>query len=180
MTDGKERTKKYRLAHPERVKETKRKWAKEHPEKVKEYSRKCWQKNKIRYAARSKQYYEKNKEKILIKHRLKNKENYQLNRTQILKRVKCNRKKLKLEVMHHYSSSNLPQCVCCGETNIGFLTIDHINNDGAKQRKNKQIGGNFYRWLKNNKFPEGFQVLCYNCNLGRAKNNGVCPHEEEK
>ncbi len=24
--------------------------------------------------------------------------------------------------------------------------------------------------------PEGFQVLCWNCNLGKYYNGGVCPH----
>jgi hypothetical protein len=24
----------------------------------------------------------------------------------------------------------------------------------------------------------GFQVLCWNCNCGRAFNNGICPHVE--
>jgi hypothetical protein len=26
-------------------------------------------------------------------------------------------------------------------------------------------------------YPEGFQVLCMNCNWGRYRNGGVCPHE---
>ena len=33
-----------------------------------------------------------------------------------------------------------------------------------------------YIWLKNNNFPEGFQVLCFNCNCGKARNKGICPH----
>ena len=32
-----------------------------------------------------------------------------------------------------------------------------------------------YRWLKNHNYPEGFQVLCYNCNLPKGV-YGVCPH----
>ena len=27
------------------------------------------------------------------------------------------------------------KCNCCGEKNIKFLTIDHINNDGAEHKK---------------------------------------------
>lgn len=66
-------------------------------------------------------------------------------------------------------------CACCGETEKTFLSIDHIHNDGAEHRR--QIGtGNVYRWLRDNGFPSGFQVLCMNCQWGR-KLRGVCPHQ---
>lgn len=70
------------------------------------------------------------------------------------------------------------KCACCGESNILFLTIDHINSDGAEYRREKRLsGGNLvYSWLKKNEYPDGFQVLCHNCNSGRAINNGICPH----
>jgi hypothetical protein len=69
------------------------------------------------------------------------------------------------------------QCECCGETEPKFLTIDHINNDGAEHRKQIRSAVSLYRWLCMNGFPEGFQTLCYNCNCGRARNGGVCPHQ---
>lgn len=83
--------------------------------------------------------------------------------------------KIKLEVLIHYSG-NPPRCVCCGETHSIFLTIDHIKDDGAKQRKelNLKSGYLFYKWLIKNNFPEGYQVLCFNCNY--AKSHGGCPH----
>ena len=89
--------------------------------------------------------------------------------------------KLRVEVFTHYSG-NPPHCQCsnCNETEIKFLTIDHINGDGAKQRRQtgsgKHGGRNFYNWLKRNNYPEGFRVLCFNCNCGRQLNNGICPH----
>src|SRR5579859_5436767 len=72
-------------------------------------------------------------------------------------------------------------CACCGETDKGFLSIDHINNDGAAHRKmiGNRGGIGVYYWLYNNNFPPGFQILCYNCNLGRARNNGICPHKDK-
>lgn len=81
-------------------------------------------------------------------------------------------------VLSHYGK----QCFCCGETNKKFLTIDHINNDGAKQRreltgKNSSAGWNFYHWLKTNDFPSGYRTACYNCNCGRWRNGGICPHQ---
>lgn len=66
-------------------------------------------------------------------------------------------------------------CKCCGITDINFLTIDHINGDGAEHRKTTGYGSNFYRWLLDTKATEGLQLLCYNCNC--AKSNGdTCPH----
>ena len=67
------------------------------------------------------------------------------------------------------------KCVCCGETEPKFLSIDHINNDGAKHKK--KTNSNLYRWLKKNDYPSGFQVLCMNCNCGKYRNGGICPHK---
>src|SRR5689334_14898203 len=39
--------------------------------------------------------------------------------------------KLRDMVFEAYGDS----CVCCGETNPLFLTLDHINNDGNKHRR---------------------------------------------
>jgi hypothetical protein len=64
-----------------------------------------------------------------------------------------------------------------------FLTIDHIANNGSQHRRELSGDGyrdasgyKTYRWLENNGFPKGFQVLCANCNQGRYRNGGVCPH----
>ena len=76
------------------------------------------------------------------------------------------------KVYEVYGSS----CRCCGETEPLFLTVDHINNDGAAHRR--QMGHkNMLLWLARNNYPPGFQTLCMNCNLGKARNKGTCPHE---
>lgn len=67
-------------------------------------------------------------------------------------------------------------CPLCPETNEKFLTLDHINNDGASLRKMHGDGSAFHRWLVNNNFPQIVQVLCYNCNCGKNVNGGICPH----
>jgi hypothetical protein len=85
-------------------------------------------------------------------------------------------RKIKAEVFTHYGTS----CACCGESNPGFLTIDHINGCTREERKTQGIGSRFYCWLRKNGFPEGFQTLCYNCNSGRATNGGICPHKAQK
>lgn len=70
------------------------------------------------------------------------------------------------------------ECKCCGETNPLFLSIDHVDNNGTEHRKSFQSHGTgLYRWLKQHGYPEGFQVLCMNCNFGKRRNYGVCPHE---
>lgn len=66
-------------------------------------------------------------------------------------------------------------CSCCGESNIVFLTIDHLDNNGSKHRK--EITTTIFRWLRNNNYPKGFQVLCWNCNLGKYYCKGTCPHK---
>jgi hypothetical protein len=88
-------------------------------------------------------------------------------------------KRIKIEVMSYYCKG-IPYCQCCKENIVKFLTIDHVDNNGSKHRKSLGlIGGiKFYYWLKNNNYPKGYQVLCYNCNCGRDKNHGICPHKE--
>lgn len=82
------------------------------------------------------------------------------------------RQKLKDEVIGHYGG----KCACCGETEMAFLTIDHINNDGASHRRSLGVLAINYRWYKKSGYPDGFQVLCMNCNW--AKRGGkTCPHK---
>ena len=77
-------------------------------------------------------------------------------------------------------SEGQPKCACCGETLIEFLTIDHTKGHGSEHRR-KLFGKNvcgtrFYLWLIKNSFPEGYRVLCLNCNWTKG-NWGYCPHE---
>jgi hypothetical protein len=41
---------------------------------------------------------------------------------------------LRVEVMGHFSADGVPRCACCGEQEIEFLHIDHVNGDGAAHR----------------------------------------------
>ncbi len=69
-------------------------------------------------------------------------------------------------------------CACCGESEQAFLTIDHMNNDGAKHKR--AIGtSTIYPWLCRNGFPPGFQVLCFNCNCAKYI-LGECPHKRRQ
>ena len=84
-------------------------------------------------------------------------------------------KKQRFLVIKHYSKGKF-ECACCGEKEYRFLAIDHINNDGAKHRKDVKAV-NITWWLVKNGYPEGFQILCSNCNFGKRV-TGVCPHLE--
>lgn len=90
--------------------------------------------------------------------------------------TKVRRMKERLDVIYHYGS----KCACCGESNIKFLTLDHVNNDGAEQRKRDgNIQSDLPRYIIKNDYPSDIQVLCLNCNSGRYHNKGICPHKEE-
>jgi hypothetical protein len=73
-------------------------------------------------------------------------------------------------VLEHYGNT----CVCCGETRMEFLAIDHINGGGSKYRK--EFGcGHLYHWLLKNNYPDGHRILCHNCNTSLG-HYGYCPH----
>ena len=82
------------------------------------------------------------------------------------------RYRLKVEVLREYGG----KCECCGTSYYEFLSVDHINGDGATHRKELR-GRNLYRWLKMNGWPkENFRLLCMNCNFALGK-IGWCPHQ---
>ena len=78
------------------------------------------------------------------------------------------------------------KCKCCGEAETGFLTIDHVNNDGYKERTPRakgRSGDGGRKAITAIRAGERkrYQVLCYNCNCGRDKAPGkVCPHKRRK
>ena len=90
---------------------------------------------------------------------------------------KRRRVRLRKEVMAAYGG----KCACCGEGHIEFLTLDHINEDGAQRRKNGEPRGGipFWRWAKKNGYPRDLQALCWNCNMAKHQ-QGICPHKLAK
>lgn len=77
------------------------------------------------------------------------------------KSINSRSKKARLIVLNHYG----PECVYCGQENIIFLTIDHINNNGSTHRKQEKSSKSCISlWIIRHGFPPDFQVLCYNCN----------------
>lgn len=85
---------------------------------------------------------------------------------------------LKKRVFDHYGW----RCVCCGEDNPTFLTMDHKNNDGYLDKfpcGTKKVGKDLYHQVIKEGFPDRFQTLCHNCNFGKKVNGGVCPHQTQ-
>lgn len=62
------------------------------------------------------------------------------------------------------------ECVSCKEREIEFLTVDHVNNDGADHRKKLRGAGlsstdAILREIRDGKETRAYQLLCWNCNF---------------
>jgi len=111
---------------------------------------------------------------------------YKKNRKRILEQRRKYRrtyfKRLKDEVYEAYGGYKC-QCPGCRVTEPLFLTLDHVKNNAKKILKlhGNERGMKQLLWIKKNGFPKGmFLVMCWNCNCGRARNGGVCPHLRRK
>jgi hypothetical protein len=74
------------------------------------------------------------------------------------------------------------KCACCGETEPAFLALDHVGDDGRAHRASLAMNGAreapnhvVYGDVIKRGFPPTFQLLCHNCNMGKAI-KGECPH----
>ena len=79
---------------------------------------------------------------------------------------------LKMEFVLAYGGC----CSCCGEYRLELLTVEHIKNKGHKliydttqllMYKLKRLG-----------WPEGYTVLCWNCNMSTS-NGRPCVHSDK-
>lgn len=125
-------------------------WREKHPERVK------------RLAKISRDKHKESRQKLNREWIKNNKERYNASKY-------IYRDNLKLEIMEYYSGA---VCCGCGCDDIDVLCLDHIDNDGATERKRLSIssrgnraGCTTYAALKKEGYPPGLQVLCANCNL---------------
>ena len=107
-----------------------------------------------------------------IEWKRKAQKNYTAKNKEKLKMIKQSyRLRLKHKVLSHYSDVSFPRCKRCGESDVDTLNLDHINDDGAKDRKKLGIAGRSgqgtrsYEAYSAEGYPEGLQVLCASCNL---------------
>ena len=65
------------------------------------------------------------------------------------------------------------KCACCGETEPIFLTLDHVQNDGHRDRMLARHL--LLKRVEREGYPKDrYQILCWNCNAAKAM--GGCPH----
>jgi hypothetical protein len=85
------------------------------------------------------------------------------NRNRLVAQDRVYHRTLRMEALRAYGGP-VPACACCSEWRTEFLGIDHIGGGGAERRK-ATGSSNFYSWLRQHQYPDGFRVLCHNCNL---------------
>lgn len=156
-----------------------REWNKRNPDKLKiyrerskEYRKEWGRKNKDKVSAALKKYLEKNSDKV--RDRVRNFHFANKERRNERQKELANIRKIRCLIRY---SSDPPFCICCNEKEIKFLSIDHINGGGNKQKK--ELGGSgdkLYRWIIKSNFPSLFQTLCFNCNQAKGI-YGNCPHK---
>ena len=166
-----------------------RKYYQENSERLKKYQRERrrqyrendpdeYQKNKEISRSYSREYYMNNPEKN--KKYYEKKKSQQGFREHRMEYNRKHRRELREKIIDHYSNG-LSKCSCCGDPHFEFLELDHINGNGEIHRKEikRTAGQAFYTWLIRNNYPEGYRVLCSNCNQSYGM-YGYCPHQEEK
>ena len=147
-------------------------WSERKKTYQKEYYKKWYQENKDHILELSKQWSQKHPEKrreAVLKwyrsHReeaIKSASKRNQSERGIICRKECS-KRIKLNVLTYYGNG-IAKCVLCGHDRLTSLSIDHINGGGCKHlRESRIMGGQFYRWLIKNNYPEGFRTLCMNC-----------------
>jgi predicted restriction endonuclease len=147
-----EQDKKYNLAHKEAIKERQARY---------------YQANKETIKLRSRAWAKANPEKRNIY----NKDRYKRKDEELSLKAKDRNAKKRTLVLEAYGG----RCICCGESEPKFLTIDHISG-GGRASGSRRSGTNLYTRLINENFPEGYQILCWNCNCSKGHKGG-CPHQ---
>lgn len=121
------------------------------------------------YESKGVEYHREYREKNRAQRRKWNRDWIDKNRERYNASKYIYRENLKKEAVAIYSIDN--DCAICGCTDIDVLCLDHIDDDGAEDRKRRGISGrnsagtSTYAALKRDGWPGGFQVLCANCNL---------------
>src|ERR1041384_113668 len=151
-----------------------------------------YRKNKDEVLTQKRHYHVANREIILRKRRQwwksmgqkinkQRRKSYPSKREAILATSTVANRQLKIEVLAHYSDETVPRCACCGESHIEFLFMDHSNGGGKQHRAQLKIRGRtkFFCVFKRSGYPQGYGVLCMNCNMARSLGR-TCPHEVER
>lgn len=87
---------------------------------------------------------------------------YERNREECRKQRRGRESERKVRVLTHYGKDGKLKCCWdgCEVADVDMLTLDHVNNDGASDRKNGWADQCY--WAEKHDLPEGFQTLCWN------------------
>ena len=118
-------------------------------------AQKEWQvKHHKQYRKRWRDYYAKHRTKRLAEV----KRHYAIHKKEIRPLHKQYRENLREKFFSMYGHV----CALCGFSNKGALTMDHVKNDGAKERKRMDHWTSLKRAIQ--KYcPNRYRVLCMNC-----------------
>ncbi len=86
-------------------------------------------------------------------------------------------KERRLQIKENFFEMYGDICNCCGESERLFLSLDHVQNDGHLHRTNYKDNRDEYLEAIRVYNPSVYQTLCHNCNQGKHRNGGVCPHK---
>ncbi len=92
---------------------------------------------------------------------------------------KINNTMVRREVLTHYGNGKCA-CAICGFSDIRALSIDHIEQRGINEKAARVKGEKtgtalmFYRKLRRDGYPKGYQTLCMNCQWIKRDINREC------
>jgi len=174
---------KYYEENKETILARSKEWKEKNKDYVKEQSKEYKEKNKEIIKIKNKEYKDKNKESIKIK----NAEYRETHRKGIkrISKIKYAEKQITFLDGKYTKKSKIPKediinllggkCAQCNITDLDTLTVDHINNDGAKDKKEMNLNSSIKQVKKLIKegwsleqLKEKFQVLCWNHNCAKS------------
>lgn len=165
----------YRKNHLEEMRvyqrEWKQRWRLANPLKNKEIKARHYRNNRAEIDAKHRKWAMNNPEKMAAARKRRRAEHGdEMNRY-----MRAYGVRLRNEALDAYGRI----CVCCNEWREELLTFDHINGDGAQERKRLR-GIAIYAKMKREGYPKDkYRILCWNCNSSRGI-RGYCPHERER
>ena len=152
------------LKDPEQRREYEKEWHRQNANWLREYRLAYYKTHQAELAVKQKQKYQKD----LAKSRRKSRES-----------ATRDRGRLRYDVLCHYSNDGKPVCVKCGFSDMRALSLDHIKGNKERKRIRTMGGVIFYRKLRQQGFPEGYQTLCMNCQFIKRVENKECARERK-
>jgi len=153
----------------ERQKATQKRWNDSHPELVRAYKKRYDDKHKKEKAESSKKWWVKNRARKMPHYRKTYRKKHPDRR--VSEHIE-NQRRLRLRCLNYLGGA---VCVMCGFSDIRALVIDHINNDGNKERYGflAKRGRQYFAYIcrmPQEEARQRYQVLCANCNMIKESN----------